>query len=308
MRHSLKILRNAAGIVRCTAANAGYIHGLCSTRRYSTAYTPEFIRSVFSNVATRYDLMNDLMSAGIHRLWKDTFVTEAVTTLADVNNQIAKATFEGREYEGPTVLKILDLAGGTGDIAFRILDKAKDMRIKDAGGFILHSPKTRVKPEITIMDPSHEMTDVGQQRAASQGFTDITWTNAPAENMPVQDDTFDIITCAFGLRNFSDRMQGLKECYRVLKPGGRLMILDFSHCESSLLGALYEAYSDLVIPNLGKYIANDVNAYQYLIDSIRSFPTQEELAEALTKLNFTLVSYRNLSGGIVAIHSAFKPQ
>ncbi|GFE53492.1 ubiquinone menaquinone biosynthesis methyltransferases family protein [Babesia ovis] len=278
-------------------------------RYYTPVYDTSFIRSVFRNVASKYDLMNDLMSMGIHRIWKDIFVRETVSTLDAINKNIAKATFENKPYDGSGVVKMLDLAGGTGDIAFRILDRTKEMRVKDDRGFILHSPQGQLKAEITVIDPSVEMTDVGKNNAVNMGYSDdITWMNAPAENLPVADNSFDIITVAFGLRNFSDREKGLSECYRVLKPGGRLMILEFSHCKNNLLGSIYDMYSDLVIPTLGHYVANDRDAYQYLVDSIRSFPTQEELAGMLTKLNYTLVSYRNLTCGIVAIHSAFKPQ
>ncbi|GIX61365.1 methyltransferase, putative [Babesia caballi] len=305
----INVLRAARGGIRGAALGAGRLSALSHARRYSAAYTPEFIRSVFSNVAARYDLMNDLMSLGVHRLWKDAFVKEALSALSEINNRIATAAFEGRSYEGDTVVKILDLAGGTGDIAFRLLERAREMRIRDAAGFVLHSPALRATADITVVDPSVEMTDIGQKNAANLGFGGaIAWKNAPAESLPGPDDAFDLVTVAFGVRNFSDREQGLRECYRVLKPGGRLMILEFSHCENDVLGALYETYSDLVIPRLGHYIANDRGAYQYLVDSIRSFPNQEELANMLAGIGYTLVSYRNLTGGIVAIHSAFKPQ
>ncbi|ORM39975.1 2-methoxy-6-polyprenyl-1 [Babesia sp. Xinjiang] len=261
------------------------------------------------NVASKYDLMNDLMSLGVHRLWKDVFVKETISSFNAINKNLAKAAFEGKTDDSQAVIKMLDVAGGTGDISFRIMERARELRIKDSSGFVLHAPNIKVKPEITVLDPSIEMTDVGKNYARDLGLSDaIKWVNAPAEHMPLPDDTYDIITVAFGLRNFSDREQGLRECYRVLKPGGRLMILEFSHCENNLLAALYDKYADFVIPTLGHYVANDRKAYQYLIDSIRSFPTQEELADMLTKLNYTLVAYRNLTGGIVAIHSAFKPQ
>lgn len=275
---------------------------------YST-YSTEFIRSVFSNVARKYDLMNDLMSLGIHRCWKDIFVKEAVSPLASINNEIAKAYFEGKPYNGQHVVQILDLAGGTGDIAFRILEREKGMHVLDSSGFVVHNSGLRARADVTVMDPSVEMTDVGERYAAQLGLSDrIKWINAPAEKMPLADDTCDIITVAFGVRNFSDRVAGLKECFRVLKPGGRLLILEFSHCESDLLKALYESYSNFLIPTLGKYMANDESAYQYLIDSIRNFPNQQELADMLTKIGYDYVAYRNLTGGIVAIHSAFKPQ
>lgn len=273
------------------------------------SYDTAFIQNVFSKVAKRYDLMNDLMSMGIHRIWKDVFVKEAVSSLSVINSEIAKAQFEGIPYEGQNVVEILDLAGGTGDIAFRILERAGDMNVHDDKGFVLYNTGIKAEPKITILDPSVEMTDVGQQYADKLGYSNcIEWVNAPAENMPLENDTFDIVTVAFGLRNFTDREAGLRECYRVLKPGGRLMILEFSRCESNLLGALYDSYSSLIIPMLGQYVANNKDAYQYLIDSIRTFPSQQQLADMLTKANFTLISYRNLTGGIVAIHSAFKKQ
>ncbi|EDO08459.1 ubiquinone/menaquinone biosynthesis methyltransferases family protein [Babesia bovis T2Bo] len=278
-------------------------------RRHATVYDTSFIRGIFSKVANKYDLMNDLMSLGIHRIWKDIFVKETITLFSDINKNIANATLEGNTYDGDTNVKIMDLAGGTGDIAFRILDKMKNIKMKDASGFIIHNPRYRIKPEITVVDPSVEMTDIGRNKAINLGYSNyVSWINASAECLPMEDNTYDIITCAFGVRNFSDREQGLKECYRVLKPGGRLMVLEFSHCENDLPAAIYDRYSEIVIPTLGHYVANDRAAYQYLVDSIRSFPTQEEFADLLIKLNYTMVAYRNLTTGIVAIHSAFKPQ
>ncbi|AFZ81651.1 methyltransferase, putative [Theileria equi strain WA] len=272
----------------------------------TNSYTSSFVRSVFSNVASNYDLMNDLMSLGIHRIWKAVFVKEVMLGVQNMIRHLSKRTFANENDSADVPVKILDLAGGTGDITFALLKHFKELKMTDSRGFIIHNgPK--ITPQIFVLDPSEEMVSIGKNKASESNTSDsIFWTIGEAEQMPFDDNSFDVITVAFGVRNFTDRKMGLRECYRVLKPGGRLVILEFSHCENNFFSSLYKSYSNCVIPLLGKYVANDQGAYDYLVDSIRNFPKQHELADMLTNSGFVYVSYRNLTNGIVCIHSAFK--
>ena len=238
--------------------------------------TPEektnLVHGVFDSVATNYDLMNDLMSGGLHRLWKDSFV---------------------RRIRPKPGLKYLDVAGGTGDIAFRIKRKA--------------GPEA----DITICDLTHDMLRVGRDRAVDQGWLPnveggFNWTTGNAENLPFPDNSFDVYTIAFGLRNVTHIDTALKEATRVLKPGGRFFCLEFSHVEQPFLARAYDAYSTHIIPKIGAKIANDEASYQYLIESIRKFPTQKNLAQRLHSSGLKNVRFSNLSAGIVAIHSGYK--
>ena len=235
------------------------------------------VRGVFESVAPRYDLMNDLMSAGIHRLWKN--------TLVDVLNP--------RPGE-----KLLDVAGGTGDIAFRI---ARRQMARGA-----ERPPATVC-DVTVCDINAAMLAVGRDRAINQGLVKgIAWTTGDAEALPFSDRWFDGYTIAFGLRNVTDIDKALAEGHRVLKPGGRFWCLEFSKVSSRSLGQLYEAYSSRALPLLGRVVAGDAESYRYLHESIRRFPAQRQLAERLRKAGFVNVSWRNMSMGIVALHGGWR--
>lgn len=224
------------------------------------------VRDVFDKVASRYDIMNDVMSGGMHRFWKHEFV-EQLAPRKDMH--------------------ILDMAGGTGDIAFRIRDACIDTKI-------------------TISDINEAMLNVGKNRAIDKGYHACNWLVANAENLPQQNLHYDAYTIAFGIRNVTDIPAALKEAYRVLKFGGRFMCLEFSTPALPILQSLYEKYSFAFIPKLGEWIAQDRDSYQYLVESIRKFPTQDAYARMIEDAGFGNVSYRNLSGGIVAIHSGWK--
>ena len=224
------------------------------------------VREVFASVAPRYDLMNDLMSLGIHRVWKQIF-----TTRMDPRG--------GR--------RLLDLAGGTGDISFGWLAKG--------GG-----------PAI-LSDINPAMLEVGRGRAMDRGFLDqLTFLVADAEALPVPSASMDVVSMAFGLRNCTNKEAVLSEARRVLKPGGRFLCLEFSRLEIAALIPLYDAWSFKVLPRLGRLFANDAESYQYLAESIRMFPDQERLAGMMRDVGFARVSVRNLSGGIAAIHAGWK--
>lgn len=227
------------------------------------------VRRIFSSVASRYDLMNDLMSAGVHRLWKAAFVT----WLAPRPDQ----TF-------------IDCAGGTGDIAFRIVERAR------RGSRGAH---------VTVADVNEEMLRVGRERAEKAKTEGIDWLLCDAEALALPPASFDAYTIAFGIRNVTHRERALAEARRVLKPGGRIMVLEFSSPVVPILDTIYERYSFSVIPNLGKLVAGDAESYRYLVESIRRFPPQEALASEIASAGFSRVSYRNLSGGIAAMHSGW---
>jgi demethylmenaquinone methyltransferase/2-methoxy-6-polyprenyl-1,4-benzoquinol methylase len=229
------------------------------------------VQSLFSRVATRYDLMNDLMSGGLHRLWKN----KLIRTLNPSPN-----------------MHLLDVAGGTGDVAFRFLDKTKAM-----------TPQ----PSVTVFDRNPQMLLVGRDREIDQGIlTSLHWCCGTAESLPYQNASFDAYTIAFGLRNVTRIEIALREAYRVLKPGGKFLCLEFSKVSIPFLNALYRKYSFHIIPTLGAWIANDRNAYKYLVESIERFPNQQKLMTLLQKAGFNLVKHQNLSAGIVAIHLGIK--
>ena len=233
------------------------------------------VNAVFSKVAGRYDLMNDLMSAGLHRLWKD----ELVNTLAPPKSA--------------TPFALIDVAGGTGDIAFRFLDAA------GPGG------------QAVICDISKEMIEAGKARVDSnkesaQSRKPLMFVQGNAEALPFEPSRFDAYTIAFGIRNVTHIDAALAEAFRVLKPGGRFLCLEFSSVEMPLLDALYDAYSFNAIPALGQLVAGDAEAYRYLVESIRRFPRQERFAQMIRHAGFERVRYRNLTGGIAAIHSGWR--
>ena len=228
------------------------------------------VRSVFSSVASRYDLMNDLMSAGVHRLWKDAMVEW-------LNPQ------PGQSF--------VDVAGGTGDIAFRVSRAARAR-----GG----------KANILACDINPDMLREGIGRAASLGETEILWTVGDAERLPIPDASLDAYTIAFGIRNVTHIDLALREARRVLKPGGRFLCLEFSRVETPGLDALYERYSFFVLPKLGAWVANDGESYRYLAESIRRFPAQRAFAGMIERAGLSRVSVRNLTGGIAAMHSAWR--
>jgi demethylmenaquinone methyltransferase/2-methoxy-6-polyprenyl-1,4-benzoquinol methylase len=224
------------------------------------------VREVFDSVATRYDLMNDLMSLGIHRVWKRAFIA-------------ALAPRPDRT--------LLDLAGGTGDITFGWL----------AGG----------GGPAVLSDINAAMLEVGRDRALARGFArGLSFLVADAERLPLPDRALDTVAMAFGLRNCTDKCAVLAEARRVLKPGGRFLCLEFSRLQVAALAPIYDAWSFKVLPRLGRYVAKDEDSYQYLAESIRTFPDQEALAGMMREAGLSRVRVRNLTGGIAAIHSGWR--
>ena len=222
------------------------------------------VRQVFESVADNYDLMNDLMSLGVHRLWKRHFVATSGISSGQ---------------------RVLDLAGGTGDIAALL-----SARVGGAG-------------EVVLSDINPAMLRIGRQRMEDRGLVgNLSYALANAERLPFPDASFDAVTIAFGLRNVTDKERALREMLRVLKPGGRVHILEFSSVRAEPLKQLYDGYSFGVLPLLGRLVAGDADSYQYLAESIRRHPDQETLGGMLREAGFKQVQYRNLSGGVVAIH------
>jgi demethylmenaquinone methyltransferase/2-methoxy-6-polyprenyl-1,4-benzoquinol methylase len=228
------------------------------------------VNEVFHHVAGRYDLMNDLMSGGLHRLWKDAMV----------------AWLNPPKRPG---WRVLDVAGGTGDIAFRIVEAS--------GG----------NARATVLDINGSMLAVGRERAAKKGHEcAVDFVEANAEALPFADETFDAYTIAFGIRNVPDIDAALSEAFRVLKPGGRFLCLEFSEVDTPLLDRLYEAWSFNAIPRIGQIVAGDSEPYAYLVESIRKFPNQANFAAMIARAGFDRVTFRNYSGGIAALHSGWK--
>lgn len=224
------------------------------------------VRAVFDSVAGKYDLMNDLMSGGVHRLWKDTLITQ-VDPRPDHT--------------------LLDVAGGTGDIAFRFLERG--------GG------------RVVVCDITEAMLRVGRDRAVDRGLlSGLSWTVGDAMALPVAPRSVDRYTIAFGLRNVTHIDKAIAEAHRVLKPGGRFFVLEFSTVVLPVLKEIYDVYSFQVLPKLGRLVAGDAESYQYLVESIRRFPDQASLAKRIEAAGFTSVRVRNLSGGIAAIHSGWR--
>jgi len=229
------------------------------------------VDDVFHSVARRYDLMNDLMSGGLHRAWKDALLTAV------------------NPPKGDRSFALLDLAGGTGDVAFRVAQ---------AGG-----PNTRV----TVCDINAEMLAVGAERAAQRGLDHaVTFEQGNAEELPYPDKSFDCVTIAFGIRNVPRIDRALVEAYRVLKIGGRFLCLEFSSVDVPGLDTLYEFYSFKLIPRIGQAVTGDREAYQYLVESIRKFPRPPAFARMVGEAGFRRVSFRQMTGGVVALHSGWK--
>jgi demethylmenaquinone methyltransferase/2-methoxy-6-polyprenyl-1,4-benzoquinol methylase len=236
-------------------------------RRVAAADKGSLVRRVFDSVAQRYDLMNDLMSGGVHRLWKAALV----------------------DWLAPRgALDLLDMAGGTGDVALRVRAAAPEAAV-------------------VVADANATMLAVGRDRAIDRGvITGLDYVTCDAEQLPFAARRFDAYTIAFGLRNVTRIDVALAEAHRVLRPGGRFLCLEFSRVAVPGLAQLYDAYSFRVLPALGAWVARDRDAYQYLVESIRRFPPQDELAGMMTTAGFAQVGYRNLSGGIAAIHSGWR--
>jgi demethylmenaquinone methyltransferase/2-methoxy-6-polyprenyl-1,4-benzoquinol methylase len=233
------------------------------------------VKEVFSSVAARYDLMNDLMSAGVHRIWKDAMV----------------------EWLNPRPgWAVLDVAGGTGDIAFRMVEMARQ-RMKQSGGG---------EAQVTVCDINADMLGEGRRRAEEKGEAGIEWVCGNAESLPFPDCSFDAYTIAFGIRNVTHIDRALAEARRVLKPGGRFLCLEFSKVEVPGLDALYDAYSFKLLPKIGGLVAKDEESYRYLAESIRRFPPQAKFAQMIADAGLEQVKVRNLSGGIAAMHSAWR--
>jgi len=224
----------------------------------------KLVNSVFSKVYRKYDLMNDIMSFGIHRAWKDKFI--------DWMNPAQDA-------------KLIDVASGTGDIAK------------------LFSKRNKNIPEITCIEPNDEMFQEGKNNL--KDYNNIKWIKAKAESLPVKDDVYDFYSISYGIRNVTDINKTLKEAYRVLKPGGRFMCLEFSKIDNEILNFFYKNYSK-TIPILGKYVVGSSKPYDYLVKSIEEFYNQKQLLELLINNGFSNVEYRNLSNGVSAIHSGWK--
>lgn len=225
------------------------------------------VHGVFSRVASRYDVMNDVMSVGIHRVWKNAMMD----WLAPRDGQ-----------------QLLDVAGGTGDIAFRFLKRA---------------PRARV----TVCDMTESMLVEGRKRAEAETLADrLGWVTGDAMALPFKDNSFDRYTISFGIRNVTRIPDALAEAYRVLRPGGRLMVLEFSQLPVPAMQWAYDRYSFNVIPVMGQLIANDRDSYQYLVELIRKFPDQDTFAAMIRDAGFDRVQYRNLSLGIAALHSGWK--
>lgn len=226
------------------------------------------VAEVFRSVAPKYDLMNDLMSFGLHRLWK--------------KFTIAQANLHSGQY-------VLDVASGTGDLA------------KAFAGIVGQSGK------VVMTDINEAMLQVGRDRLVDAGIIgNVECVQADAENLPFADNYFDCVTIAFGLRNVTEKANALRSMYRVLKPGGKLLILEFSRPPVPLLSKIYDFYSFNVIPKMGELVTNDKDSYQYLVESIRMHPDQDTLKSMMVDAGFEDVEYFNLSGGIVALHKGYK--
>ena len=280
---TLRALRQSAGIVtpgfstithtEAKGCRTVMADSTKKTTHFGNATVPEdqksgLVHEVFSSVASKYDVMNDAMSLGVHRLWKDAML----------------------DWLAPRPgMKLLDVAGGTGDISFRFLD-----RIKGDG-------------HATVLDMTESMLIEGRSRAEAAARSEqLDWIVGDAMQLPFEQASFDGYTISFGIRNVTRIEDAITEAFRVLKPGGRLLVLEFSQIPVHGLQWLYDRYSFNVIPRMGKAIANDAESYQYLVESIRHFPPQDAFAQMIRDGGFEQVKYRNLTMGIAALHSGWK--
>ncbi|EFJ20392.1 hypothetical protein SELMODRAFT_418270 [Selaginella moellendorffii] len=266
------------------------------------------VGAVFSSVASNYDLMNDIMSGGLHRLWKDRLVSEL-------------QPFPGMQH--------LDVAGGTGDIAFRVLDTIYSKEQRSPQKKEVNEKEVVDETRVYVCDINASMLDVGRQRAKTRGepgisvcgqirfkflmvkaglgeLPSLVWVEGDAEALTFADDSMDGYTIAFGIRNVTHIDKALREAHRVLKRGGRFLCLELSHVETPIFKQIYDFYSFSVIPAIGQMVAKDRNSYQYLVESIRRFPKQDDFARMIINAGFSNVQYENLVQGVVAIHSGFK--
>ena len=226
------------------------------------------VGGVFHSVASKYDVMNDLMSFGVHRAWKHFTIEQSGVRPGD---------------------SVLDLAGGTGDLAIRF------------------SKRVGSKGSVVLADINESMLSVGRDRLTDLGIVNnVSYALADAENLPFENDSFHCVSIAFGLRNVTDKAKALESMYRVVKPGGRLLVLEFSKPVLPALAKVYDAYSFKALPLMGQLVANDADSYRYLAESIRMHPDQATLKEMIEQAGFDQVSYHNLTGGVVALHKAFK--
>ena len=226
----------------------------------------ELVNSVFDSVASSYDIMNDLMSIGVHRLWKEALLD----WMAPRPNQI-----------------LADLAGGTGDVSLKFLER---------GGQFAH-----------VIDINEQMLAAGRKRKVMNKFQErLNWLAGDAQDIPLADNSVDRVTIAFGLRNVPDRMKALNQIVRILKPGGRFCCLEFSHVKNPILSSVYDGWSFNILPKIGQLVAGEAQPYQYLVESIRRFPSEAELCSMMADTGMAQIKVRNLSGGIAAIHSGWK--
>ena len=226
----------------------------------------ELVNSVFDSVASSYDIMNDLMSIGVHRLWKEALLD----WMAPRPNQI-----------------LADLAGGTGDVSLKFLER---------GGQFAH-----------VIDINEQMLAAGRKRKVMNKFQErLNWLAGDAQDIPLADNSVDRVIIAFGLRNVPDRMKALNQIVRILKPGGRFCCLEFSHVKNPILSSVYDGWSFNILPKLGQIVAGEAQPYQYLVESIRRFPSEAELCSMMADTGMAQIKVRNLSGGIAAIHSGWK--
>ena len=236
-------------------------------KQVATDDKQSLVRDVFNSVASKYDLMNDVLSFGTHRLWKRYTVASSNVKVGD---------------------KVLDIAGGTGDLAIEFRKKVGD------------------NGQVILSDINAAMLNEGRKNLTNKGIFGVEFVQLNAQHLPFNSNTFDCVSIAFGLRNVTDKNQALKEMYRILKPGGCLLILEFSTTDSALLKKLYDFYSFNIMPKLGGIIADDEASYQYLAESIRKHPNQETLKDMVLNADFDFCEYHNLSGGIVALHKGIK--
>jgi demethylmenaquinone methyltransferase/2-methoxy-6-polyprenyl-1,4-benzoquinol methylase len=236
-------------------------------KQVATDDKQSLVRDVFNSVASKYDLMNDVLSFGAHRLWKRYTVASSNVKVGD---------------------KVLDIAGGTGDLAIEFRKKVGN------------------NGQVILSDINAAMLNEGRKNLTNKGIFGVEFVQLNAQHLPFDSNTFDCVSIAFGLRNVTDKNQALKEMYHILKPGGCLLILEFSTTDSALLKKLYDFYSFNIMPKLGGIIADDEASYQYLAESIRKHPDQETLKDMVLDAGFDFCEYHNLSGGIVALHKGIK--